>query len=101
MPSDLHSNLFRQLREVTSRIKKALGKNELDGLPEMMQAHQEIMLQLHQAGECKEPELLDLLTETNADVQTVIQKIGTMQTEIHTQMKTVANKKKLAGAYGI
>lgn len=101
MPSNLHESLLRQLREVISRVKDALADKELDGLPEMMQAHQEIMFQLNQAGDCENPELLDLLTETNAEVQMVVQKIVTWQTEIHGKIKTIANKKKLAGAYGV
>ena len=101
MPSNLHKSLLRQLKEVSSRVKDALGEKDLSGLPEMMQTHQETMLQLHQAGDCEDPELLDLLTETHAEVQAVIQKIGAMQAEIRDEMRTVANKKKLAGAYGV
>lgn len=101
MPSDLHENLLRQLREVTSGVKDALGKNELDGLPEMVKAHQKIMRQLNEAGDCAKPELLDLLAATNAEVQAVIQKICSRQREVRDRMKTVANKKKLAVAYGV
>lgn len=101
MPSNLHENLFGQLSEVTSRVKDALWKNELDGLPEMIKAHQEIMHQLDRAGDCGEPELIDLMTETNAEVQTVIQKIAARRAEVHDQMKTLANKKNLVRAYGV
>lgn len=101
MPSNLHENLLRQLRQVTSRVKDALGNNELDGLPEMIKTHQEIMGQLERAGDCREPALFDLLTETNSEVQTVIRNIAARRTEAHDQMKTLANKKKLARAYGV
>lgn len=101
MPSNSHKSLLLQLREITRRVRDALGANELKGLPEMVQAHHDIMLQFRKVGDCKEPELIDLLEETNAEVQAVINQISTRQTEVRNQMKTVANKKRLAGAYGV
>ncbi len=100
MPSNLHEGLFQQLRTVTSRVKDALGENELDRLPEMMQEHENIMLQLKPAGDCQDPELLHLMRDIKADVQTVIQEIETRQSQIRGQMKATGNKKKLAKAYG-
>jgi hypothetical protein len=100
LPSNLQEGLFRQLKKVSSRVKYALGENELDRLPGMIQEHQEIMLQLNQAGDCQDPELFHLMTEIKTEVQNVIQEIETRQSKIRGQMKVTANKKKLVRAYG-
>lgn len=100
MLSNPHEGLLQRLREVISTTKEALGKNELDGMPELISAHHNVMEQLYRAGDCREPQLIALMSEIKTEMQTVKERAEMWQAGIRKRLKATTNKDKLTRAYG-
>lgn len=100
MPSDHHKELCRQLGDATVQIKTALERNDFEKLPLLIATHEEIMTRFDEAGDCKDPGLLRLLSKTKVDVEAIVKEIETRQAEIRHQLRVTTNKRKITAAYG-
>lgn len=100
MPSEPHTVLYHQLQDITARVKTAVVNSDLDTLPELAQAHKDIMTALQEAGSSNDPGLLGLVTEIRDQIQEAMIGIRARQDEIGEQLKASGTKRKLNKAYG-
>lgn len=100
MQPDSHEALYRGLLDVTTRVELALvsgeGPGELEGLAA---EHGKVLACLKQAGQSRDPELLDLARETNGRVRRVIEELKRRRDETQTHIAAAANRERLARAY--
>jgi len=102
LPSDTrYITLLNLLRDITKQIKAALADNELDHINPLLLYHRRIMARLTSAGNCKDPGLLYILRELNADVEFIKTEIEIRQKQIRKQLNVMTNKKKLTRAYAM
>lgn len=100
MRSNPHKTLYRRLLDVTTRVEQALVSDEGPGDLELFAAeHGKALACLKQIGLSRDPELLDLVRETNDRVCGVIEELKRLQAETRRQMAAVADRKRLTHAY--
>jgi hypothetical protein len=100
LPISTHETLYRQLDGITADARKTLARNDFEKLAEIIEAQQTIMAQFGEAGDCKEIELIPLITRLRDAVCDIQQEIGDKKAEILAALKVVGNKQKITRAYG-
>lgn len=97
--SEPHETLFDRLRDVTARVKVALGDGDAEALARLALEHKTVMEKLKQAGFSKNADLIDLLKKVSDEVRDVVAEIGKQRDEIGRQLVLFGKRKKMAYAY--
>ncbi len=99
MQHNCHEMLFQRLAAVTDRVKLALKEADPDVLRPLAEENENIMKELQEAGPCGDRNLLDRVQALCRQVLDVIMEIQHCQHEVSTQIKQVADGKKMIHAY--
>ena len=99
MQSEPHESLFNRLRDITARVKVALGDGDTEALERLALEHKNVMNKLNQAGLSADTDLIDLVKEASDEVREVIAEIGKQRDEIGRQLVAMGKRKKMAYAY--
>ncbi|MCK4391240.1 MAG: hypothetical protein KAV83_13500 [Desulfobacterales bacterium] len=99
MQSEPHELLFGKLRDITARVKVALGDGDTEALERLAPEHKTVMNKLNQAGLSTKVDLIDLVKEVNDEVRDTIAEIGKRRDEIGGELVTLEKRKKMAYAY--
>jgi len=94
-----HEVLYRDLMDITYSVKKCLGENDSEMLIHLAKEHKHVINEIKQAGFSRDPQLLDLVKETNDQVREVVAEIIIKRDQIGRRLNAVGNKKKLARTY--
>ena len=99
MQSEPHEPLFKKLRDITARVKAALGDGDTEALERLALEHKTVMNKLNQAGLSTNAGLIDIVKEVSDEVRETIAEIGERRDEIGRQLVLFGKKKKAAYAY--
>ena len=95
-----HKMLYNNLRDITIRAQKALGKNNFEILVRLDEEHEKIMNDLKQAGLSDDPKIFDLIKEIKDVVDELVVEMERERDETGRELKRIENGKKLVAAYG-
>jgi crotonobetainyl-CoA:carnitine CoA-transferase CaiB-like acyl-CoA transferase len=95
-----HETLYQRLHGITCDARAALAHDHFEKLPEIIKAQQTVMVELGEAGDCKNTGLIPLITNLMKEVCNVQREIGEKTAEIRAALKVVGNKRKITKAYG-
>ena len=95
-----HKMLYNNLRDITIRAQKALGKNNFEILVRLGEEHEKIMNDLKQAGLSDDPKIFDLIKEIKDVVDELVMEMERERDETGRELKRIGNGKKLVAAYG-
>lgn len=99
LQSEPHEPLFGKLRDVTARVKAALGDGDTEALERLALEHKKVMDKLNQAGPSTNADLLDLVKEVNDEVCEVSAEIVKQRDETGEELVLFGKRKKVAYAY--
>jgi hypothetical protein len=98
--SKMHETGFRNLRETITAAREALEQDDFEKLPRIMEMHGKIMTHLGRSGDCRDAELLPMMTRLRDEVKVVEQEIKRKSAEIRGELNVSKNKRDIARAYG-
>ena len=99
MQPETHETHYRNLLNITARIKSALDEKDARTLLQLAEEHRNVMDKLDRAGSIQEIELLDLIKETRDRVNEIVAEIGKQRDELGGQFVMFEKKKKASTAY--
>jgi predicted transcriptional regulator len=99
LQSELHESLFESLRDITARVKAALGDGDTEEVDQLALEHKTVMNKLNQAGFSTNANLIDLVKELSDEVRVVIAEIGKRRDKIGGELVTLGKRKEMAYAY--
>jgi len=99
LQSEPHEPLFGKLRDVTARVKAALGDGDTEALERLALEHKTIVNKLKQAGLSTNVDLIDMVKEVSDEVRETIAEIGKRRDEIGRELVLFGKRKKVAYAY--
>ena len=99
MQSETHETLYRNLADITARIKSALGENDARAIIGLAEEHRDVMDSLKRAGLSPDAGLLDRVKETRDQVHEVVAKIHKQRDELGRQLVMFERKKRVSAAY--
>jgi hypothetical protein len=99
LPLDPHEMLYRKLAEIADRVSFALKEADPDVLMLLAEAQDTVEKDLQQAGISTDSLLLGRVQALNRQVLDVISEIRQRQLGVSTQIRQLADGKKLVHAY--
>jgi len=99
LQSELHESLFNRLRDITARVKVALGDGDAEALERLAVEHKKVMDKLNQAGLSTDADLLDIVKEVSDEVREVSAEIVKQRDETGEELVLFGKRKKVAYAY--
>jgi hypothetical protein len=96
---ETHETLYRNLANITAKVKAALNEDDVETLMGLAGEHREVMDKLNRAGLSRDTGLLDLIKDAHDRVSEVVVEIGKRRDELGRQLVMAGKSKKVTAAY--
>jgi len=100
LPSEAHAALYDRLMAITRQVREALENETMDDLPRLAEIHQRTMTELRQAGDCRDPDMLETVEKVRQTVYEVQEMMTQARDHIAGKLRIQGNRQKLNKAYG-
>jgi len=97
--SETHETSYRNLADITVRVKAALGEDDAEMLVGLAGEHRDVMDKLNRAGLSRDAGLLYLVKETRDQIHEVVAEIDKQRDELCRQLVMFERKKRVSAAY--
>ena len=99
MQHNIHEMLYLKLAAVTDQVRMALKEADPDVLASLAEDHQNVMKELQEAGVSSDTQLVKQIQMLGSQVFDVLSEIRQRQLDVSTQIRQLADGKKMVHAY--
>lgn len=99
MQHDRYEMICVKLAAITDQVRLALKEADPDELTSLAEDHKTVMKELQEAGISKDKQPLELVQALSRQVNDVISEIRQRQMDVSTQIRQLAEGKKMVHAY--
>ena len=99
MQHNIHEMLYLKLAAVTDQVRMALKEADPDVLVSLAEDHRNVMKELQEAGVSSDTQLVKQIQMLGSQVFDVLSEIRQRQLDVSTQIRQLADGKKMVHAY--
>ena len=99
MQHNRHEMLYLKLAAITDQVRMALKEADPDVLTSLAEDHQNVMKELQEAGASSDTQIVKQIQMVSRQVFDVMSEIRQRQLSVSTQIRQLADGKKMVHAY--
>lgn len=99
MQHNRHEMLYLKLAAITDQVRMALKEADPDVLTSLAEDHQNVMKELQEAGASSDTQIVKQIQMLSRQVFDVLSEIRQRQLDVSTQIRQLADGKKMVHAY--